>query len=197
MMFDRQTLLLGAGWLGVLAAGVGLALVPASRSVQRVRAEIAELRAEAAKPTDGPEVMQALQAELEALTALGANRTTPIPNDSDVAGLMRDFSAMLDELGLTRREMTTGVPRQLDEASSMPMSMNLEGSFPQIYEAARYIESLPRLVRVQRFRVQSPSLGSGSIDRSAPVKAELLIDVFYQPRVIESGSVRASAGVTP
>lgn len=196
-MIDRQTALLGAGWLGLLAAGVGLAVVPTWRSLQRLRADIVELRSEASKPTDGPEVIRALEAELEALTLLGANRTTPIPNDSDVAGLMRDFSAMLDELGLTRRELTTGVPRQLDEASSMPMSMNLEGNFPQIYEAARYIESLPRLVRVQRFRVQSSTPGSGAVDRTAPVKAELLIDVFYQPRVIESGSVRAAAGVTP
>jgi len=194
---DREAILLGAGWVGVLAVGIGFAILPAWRSSQRLRAEIVELRTEASKPTDGPEVIRALETELEALVVLGANRTTPIPVDSDVAGLMRDFSAMLDELGLTRRELTTGVPRQLDEASSMPMSMNLEGNFPQIYEAARYIESLPRLVRVQRFRVQSPSLGTGAVDRTAPVKAELLIDVFYQPRVIESGSVRAAAGVTP
>ncbi len=178
--------------LGLVAmAGVALAafVVPGYREASALSEEIGEYRAELGKPNSGPEVIGRLSQELETLRSLSDRRMTPIPESSDVAGLIRELSSMLDELGLHRREITTGESRTLEEASSMPMTVTLHGPFPAVAEAVRRIESLGRLVRVQRLRVSSEQPRRGEIDRSGAVRADLLIEVFYAPRdVLDAGA---------
>lgn len=193
MKLTRETWILGAAWAGVVTAGVGLLVVPTMRRTAAIEAEVVELRVEAAKPSDGPEAIAGLERELEALQKRGEARMTPIPEQSDVAGLMRQLSGKLDELGLDKRELVQGTVKRLEEASLVPMSVMVEGPFPKIYSVARYLEGLPRLVRVQRLRIALGGTGRDTIDRSGVVQAELLIDVFFEPRKVEA---QASAGVS-
>lgn len=177
------------GLVLVVALGVGVFIAPGYQRSSRLAHEIDRFQAELKKPNSGPEVIGKLTKQLETLRSLSDRRMTPIPQESDVAGLMTDLSAMLDSLGLTHREITTGDSRTLEEASSMPMTVTLEGPFPSIAEAVRRIESLPRLVRVQRLRVSSNQPRRGEFDRSGEVRADVLIEVFYAPQdVLASAS---------
>ena len=193
MKLSRETCILSAAWVGVLGASVGLLVVPSLRRTAAIEAEVVNLRIEAAKPSDGPEVIAGLTRELEALRSRGETRMTPIPEQSDIAGLMRELSGKLDELGLEKRELVQGTAKRLEEASLVPMSVLIEGPFPKIYNVARYLEGLPRLVRVQRLRLAMPGAGRETIDRSGVVHAELMIDVFFEPRKVEA---QAAAGTT-
>ena len=161
----------GVGLALMVALVAGLLIAPGLRESSRLKREIGAFRDELTGPNSGPEVIERLGDELATLRALADSRLTPIPDESDVSGLIRVLSSMLDELGLDRREITTGDSRQLDEASSMPMTVRLEGPFPSVAEAIRRIESLPRLVRVQRLRVESDQPRSGEMDRSGEVRA--------------------------
>lgn len=171
-----------SGLLVMIVGAVALLIAPGFRESGRLTREIESFRDELSGPNSGPEVIARLGEELAMLRALADSRLTPIPEQSDVSGLIRVLSSMLDSLGLARREITTGESRVLDEASSMPMTVTLEGPFPAVSEAIRMIESLPRLVRVQRLRVASDQPRTGEVDRSGEVRADLLIEVFYAPR---------------
>lgn len=173
----------------VAAIAIGALIVPQYNRSRTLRREIKEFHAELAKPNSGPEVIGTLTNQLETLRSLADRRMTPIPQESNVAGLITELSAMLDSLGLSHREITTGDSRRLDEASSMPMTVTLQGPFPSIAEAVMQIESLPRLVRVQRLRVSTEQSRRGEVDRSGVVRADVLIEVFFAPR-----DVLASAG---
>lgn len=186
MKLSRETWVLSAAWLGMVAAGTGLLALPSLQRTVEIEREVATLRVEAAKPSDGPEVIAGLTKELEALRSRGETRMTPIPEQSDIAGLMRELSAKLDELGLDKRELVQGTAKRLEEASLVPMSVLVEGPFPKIYGVARYLEGLPRLVRVQRLRISQLGSSRESVDRSGIVSAELMIDVFFEPRQVEA-----------
>lgn len=166
----------------LLSVSVGAVIVPAYRHSRKLSREIERSQIELAKPNSGPEVIGRLTEELETLRALSDHRMTPIPQESNVAGLITDLSAMLDSLGLLRREITTGESVALEEASSMPMTVSLRGPFPGVAEAVRRIESMARLVRVERLRVSSDQPRRGEVNRSGEVRADLLIEVFYAPR---------------
>ncbi len=181
---SKISLVCGGAWLllvGIASAGW---IVPVYAESARLEREIAELEAELAKPADGPEVIERLATQVTQLEALMHERMRPIPDDSDVAGLMLELSLVLDELGLVEREVTTGAPKQLDEARSMPMSVLLRGEFLSIYAAVRHIEALPRLVRVQHVRILTDRSRQALPNRTGVVEAELVIEVFFAPRDI-------------
>lgn len=177
------------GLVLIVGLAVGVFIAPGYQQSRSLTRDIRRFHAELQKPNSGPEVIGTLTRQLETLRSLADRRMTPIPQESNVAGLMTDLSAMLDSLGLTQREITTGDSRRLEEASSMPMTVTLQGPFPSIAEAVRQIESLPRLVRVQRLRVSTEQARRGEVDRSGSVRADVLIEVFYAPQ-----DVLAAAG---
>lgn len=170
------------GLVGLVVVAGAVFIVPGYRESRRLSNEIGAYEAELRKPNSGPEVIGRLNEELETLRSLADRRMTPIPEGSDVAGLIGDLSAMLDEVGLASREITTGQSESLQEASAMPMTVTLRGAFPAVAEAVHRIESLPRLVRVKRLRVSSNQPRNGEVDRSGSVRADILIDVFFAPR---------------
>lgn len=162
----------------ILVGGFGF-IWPAWRTNQALDREIRVMRAELARPTDGPEIIAGLADRLREMQTNSRERMVPIPETSNVAGLMTRLSAVLNRLGLTQREITTGAETMVDQTASLPMSVTLRGSFSQIYSALREIERLPRLVRVQRLRLAYESRSQfGQSDHEA-IRADLLIDVFF------------------
>ncbi|MCA9293384.1 MAG: type 4a pilus biogenesis protein PilO [Phycisphaerales bacterium] len=187
MSQQTRTALFG-GWVLMLGVGVGGAIVPAVREGHRLDHELADKRAEAARPVGGPEVISTLSDKLSELRRHHGDRMRPIPRDSNIADLMGSLADELNRLGLTDREVTTGTPTSLDEADSMPMAVKVKGPFPAVYEAVRHIEQLDRLVRVQKFRAATGRASRDDSNRDGIVEAELLIDVFYAPRAVANGS---------
>lgn len=180
----RGDLWLSAGWLAVTGLSVGLLVMPAAKERTAEMTEIARLRAEYAKPFNGPEVVERLTSDLSTLKQFGEGRMTPIPEESDIAGLMGSLSATLSELRLDQRDITTRTAKSLDGASVMPVAVTLFGPFERVYEAIGRIEALPRLVRVGRLRIVADDASAAMRGRSGLVKAELTIDAFYRPTTV-------------
>lgn len=185
---------LAGGCLALIAAGTGLLILPALSTTSSLIEQRSQLRTELDQPADGPEVLSRLESDLQLLTEFGAGRTTPIPTDSDIAGLMGQLSRALDNAGLSQRDITTQDPKQLEGASALSLSIRVDGDFTSIYEALRGIESLPRLVRIGRLRIDSGNARRArDIDRSGGVRADFLIEAFFAPESVGSGKAVASA----
>lgn len=194
MRLHNSNLALGVGLGLCLLGGFALIVRPAYVSARALDHEIESKRAELARPGSGPETIERLAHQLTALRALGKERMTPIPEDSAVATLVRSLSESFDDLGLNDREVSTGAPKQLEEASSLPMTIAISGGFPAIHGALARIESLDRLVRVQRLRVAGEGKTRDGFDRSGRVRADIQLDVFYAPRQVSGVSAATSGG---
>jgi len=193
MVITKGSILHACALTCLLGAGAGALVWPQYNANRELSVEIERLRADLAMPNSGPEVIEQLTNRLLSLREIGEKRMTPIPRESDVAGLVRDMSKMLDAIGIDKREMTTGAARELPEASTLPMSIILTGDFTQVNEVVGYIESLPRLVRFERLRFTTERAGSESVDRSGVVRAELVLDVFFAPR--DASAIASAADV--
>lgn len=194
MTFIKSNLGLGAGLAAMMIAGIGLVVRPAYVSARALDRDIESKREELGRPGSGPEAIERLARDLAALKELGSERMTPIPAESGVATLVRQLSESFDELGLKDREVSTGASKQLDEASCLPMTIAITGGFPAIFDALRRVESLERLVRVQRFRVALEGKNRDGFDRSGRVRADLQLDVFFAPKQLASPTAAAKQG---
>jgi len=162
-------------WIVLVAAGVGALIVPGLQSVRDLSQETDELRQRISANNDGAAALRRLEGRLEEARRVVREETTPIPEDSNVAALIRQLSSRLSDLGVTEREITTGSPAQLDDASSMPMSVRVKTEFLNIYEVIRWVESLPRLVRVERLSIERVS---DDDDRTDAVEADIMLEAF-------------------
>lgn len=186
------------GWVALASVGSLALVVPQAKALARVRQEVRSLESELAKPADGPEVLERLAADLTRLREFGKGRMTPIPEDSDVAGLMRLLSETLDELGLSQRDITTRPPKDYGDATSMPVTVVLNGPFTSIYDAVTRIEAMPRLVRIERLRITSDQPRhadpkSAASDLTGKVRAEFSVDAFYAARNSDSPPDKSGA----
>jgi Tfp pilus assembly protein PilO len=183
----KTNAMLAVGLVLVALLGAGVAIVPKLSAASVARAEIEGFEAELAEPNAGPEAIAMLEERIEIMSAIGEDRITPIPERADLADLMRRLSQMFESAGIEPPQLTTGVPEQEKGVMAMPMTIVASGGFTALAETIGRIEALPRLIRVQRVRLATDaSRGSGDIDRAAPVRADLLLDVFY-----DAGAERA------
>lgn len=177
-MTGPRTIWLAVAWVALVALGGVAVVAPSVRSIQALADERAELEDRVARSDDGAAAVRRLQEVLADVKNRAGRDVRPIPTDSDVASLIRSLTAQLDRLSIGEREITTGAATRLDDVSTMPMSVRAEGNFLSVYDALRWIESLPRLVRVQRLKFETDKLGDGSPGR---VRADLLLDLFFAP----------------
>lgn len=172
-------------WIALVACAGGLGVWPKLSAIRRHEAKAQEL-ATMIRESDDVNAQIGLLSEWRAeIHRRVSTSTTPIPAESDVAGLMRDLTRTLVDLGITEREITTGSAVESEESFSLPLSVTMRGRFPRVMEAVRWIENLPRLVRVRRIKIER----SRDWTPDEPVvTAELLVDVFFAPHPIDTSS---------
>ncbi len=171
-------------WMcGLIALSFGVLVYPNLASIQRLKAEKIDLKERVARSDDGAAKLRDLSAQLIESKRVLADETTPIPEDGDIAGLIRELTSRLESMNVREREITTGSPIRHEDASSMPMSVSMTGGFVSVFDTIQWAERLPRLVRVQRVKIKRPLNKDGVESRATgPVEADLLLDVMFAPR---------------
>lgn len=180
-MRSPTNLQLAVAWAALAGALGGLAVWPRYRAIRQQEARSVALAQMIEEADDVNAQIRELTEWMIEIEARVRAATTPIPRDSGVADLMRDLTDKFRELGITEREVTTGAPSNGAEASALPMTVMARGSFMSVLESIRWIESLPRLVRIRRIKIDR---ARGWTPGDPRVSAELLLDAFFDPRPI-------------
>ena len=179
MMSRFRTMHLVIGWALIIATGVAFFIAPRWRNLRSLESRATSLAQMVDESEDVNSKIESITQWVNEVEREVRASTIPIPAESDVSGLIRSLSAKLTELEIVDREITTGTPVDDKEASMLPMSVMLTGPFPHVYEAIRWIESRPRLLRIRRVRCDRISdISKGD----AIVRAELVLDAFFAPK---------------
>jgi len=180
---------LPVGFIALLVLGVLAGVMPRLRSLDRLDSEAASLTDRARRADNGAAEIARLEERLEAARIIATSQIKRIPAENDIAGLIRQLTSRLDRLGMTEREITTGAVEDLDDAFAAPMTVRMKGPFLGVQDAIEWLESLPRLVRILRFKIESPrrSAADRLASSEATVEAELILNVFFDANRIEQG----------
>ena len=181
-MNRRISIAFAVAWALMIIVGVATLILPSWRASQAIGVELNELRDEIERSGNQPDVINDLTDRLAILQSFGDGRMTPIPEQSDIAGMMETLTRTLDEHGLTDREIKMGSVKELERASSIPMTVVVKGDFNAVFSAVREVESMDRLIRISRFRMGNDNGRPVELDRNGAVNGTLTMDVFFAPR---------------
>lgn len=183
------------GFVALIVLGVVAGIMPRLRTIDRLDQEAASLADRAHRADNGAAEIARLQERLTAAKTVATGGIKNIPADNDIAGLIRQLTSRLDQLGMAEREITTGSIEDLGDAFAAPMTVRMKGPFLGVQDAVEWLESLPRLVRILRIKVETPrrSAADRLAAHDAAVEAELILNVFFDANRIEPGESVAAA----
>ncbi|MBI1335681.1 MAG: type 4a pilus biogenesis protein PilO [Phycisphaera sp.] len=95
-----------------------------------------------------------------------------VPEGDDLADLLKQLSNDLESHNVFDREMQTRSAVNYANFSLIPVTLRFRGSFPAVYDFLDKIESMRRVVRVDRVQAEGrPGKGDGLVDAQIELSA--------------------------
>ena len=96
-----------------------------------------------------------------------------VPQQDELADMLRGLSEALDAYGVSEREVKTQTTLHYAKYSVIPISVKYRASFPAVFGVLRRIEQMQRLIRVDQLQVRNES-----DDPLEPLDIELSLSTF-------------------
>lgn len=161
-----------------LAAFVGLFLVPAQRSLSSLRREVAEKRNFVAQVELQAASVQDLEAHLARTQEHVTGWRKSAPSEPNLVEFLGRLGQLADQAGIRVHRLTPQLPVDLKVLRQHPLSLELEGEYPQLVAFLSHLEELPETVWIRHLQVTPHR------QNEKHVQCELILTVFADNREI-------------
>jgi len=174
--------------LGLAAAGVfwNWYAVPAGEQIALRQVELDGLRGQIARGLAEENRMPELRAEMEGLDLQLEQLRQDLPEEQDVADLLRRVQAMATESRLAIRGFTPQAVVNRELYAEWPIGLVLEGTYHDLGEFLQAIGQFPRIINVTAISIQGQDADEGG----ATITVECTATTF----VLRDTPVAAPAG---
>ncbi|MCK4602066.1 MAG: type 4a pilus biogenesis protein PilO [Phycisphaerae bacterium] len=164
--------------LGILAAmitaAVTLVYTPQSRKIDDIRTRIASRKVAAESESRQIAIVPDLMHKVEQLKSRYKNFDRKLPKSKELAGFLREISGELaKDSNLVSEKYQPGSPSQEDLFHTLPIKMELRGSFLSLARFLKRIENMERLARVEKLIVEQRS------DEKEELKIEMRLNIYF------------------
>lgn len=153
-------------WYGQLAAFVALSLAgagvfwnfyasPARAAIDTRRVELDRIRAEVDKGNAAARRLPQFREEVTRLEADLERLRQVLPEEKDVADLLRRIQAMATQSNLTIRGFTPRAANQRQLHAEWPIGLLLEGSYHDLGGFLERVSKFPRLINVSAMNIRA------------------------------------------
>lgn len=112
--------------------------------------------------------------EVERLRARLERSKKSVPRQQDLPQFIRDVSQLGQQASLRKPFFKPGTPVRGELVCELPISLNFEGDFVNVYSFLRNLEEMPRLTRVREIKLNAR-------DRTGQVKVQLSMNIYFAP----------------
>jgi Tfp pilus assembly protein PilO len=158
--------------LGALFA-VGVWMPARERSVE-IERRITAAKSELGMTAVAKDELTQLNAQVTDLRKVVSGAQRYVPVGDEIAEVVRGVNEALREHGVTEQEMIARSTRRFADHCEIPLTVEYRSSFPVVFGALRQIESMPRLIRVDRL-----TLSSNPADPAKPLDVHIQMTTFY------------------
>src|SRR5919106_832792 len=171
-------------WYGQIGAFVALSLAaagvfwnwyaqPAQASIDERRAQLATIRTEIERGRATAARLPQFRKEVAELEAQLERLRTVLPEEQDVADLLRRVQGMATQSNLTIRGFTPRVVAKKQMHMEWPIGLELEGSYHDLGDFLERISKFPRIINVGGIHIKARDAATGPT-----VTAELTATTF-------------------
>ena len=191
-------------WYGQLGAFAGLALVgvgvfwyayasPAAASLAERREQLAALRVESARGLAIARRLPEFRAEVADLEVQLERLRVVLPEERDVAELLRRVQAMATESNLTILGFTPQAITTRELHAEWPIGLQLEGTYHDLGAFLDRVSKFPRIINVNGITIRALDNAEAT---GATINAEAIATTFVllNPAEAEAGRGRGARG---
>jgi type IV pilus assembly protein PilO len=153
-------------WYGQLGAFVALSLAmagafwnwyakPLQASIDARQAELATIRADIAKGQDTARRLPEFRAKVSELEGQLERLRAVLPEEKDVADLLRRIQGMATQSNLTIKEFTPKPVATKEMHAEWPIGLELEGTYHNLGTFLERVSKFPRIINISAINVKS------------------------------------------
>jgi len=131
-----------------------LVWLPEHRNNAGYRDRIDAAQQELGPGFDQPTAMTERDAAVKRLRQRIEEADRYVPAQPEVASLLRSLTKAADTNGVSAQDVKTLTPQHYKQYSVIPAEFEFEGGFKEAYQVIRQIESMPRLMRIDRLSLR-------------------------------------------
>jgi type IV pilus assembly protein PilO len=146
---------------------------PAQASIEQRRAKLATIRTEIARGLSTARRLPQFRQEIADLEAQLERLRTVLPEEQDVADLLRRVQAMATQSNLAIRGFTPHAVAKKQMHMEWPIGLQLEGSYHDLGDFLARISKFPRIINVGGLHLRGREAAAG-----ATISAELTATTF-------------------
>lgn len=155
----------------LVGAVVGL---PVHMNRLRVEKRIDKARDELGMTSSSGEALKDVYSEVMHLREVINSSQGNVPQEDELANILRGLSEALKQAGVTDKELITRETSNYANYSVIPVAIEFSGDFRQTERALRLMEQMPRLIRIDSLTVRGDSR-----DQNAPLRVTLKLSTFF------------------
>ena len=188
-------------WYGQVGAFAALSLVavavfwtyfaqPAQESIAQREQQLAGIRADIDRGLATARRLPEFRREIASLEAQLERLRVVLPEEQDVADLLRRVQGMATESNLTIRGFMPQAVARKQMHMEWPIGLQLEGTYHDLGDFLERVSKFPRIINVGSIHIS----GKSTPDGSATITAECIATTFV---LIETPATTGPAGAIP
>ena len=170
MRIESDILKTGGALAVLVGVFVGVVWLPHQGRMNDIDAQVQSRRQQVQSRRAEAKAFETLRDEVEALEAEYAALGRSIPASSDVSPFLSQIGRDLASVGLTDSEIQSETVVTGGDASVIPLSLRIRGSYDQLFDFLRSVETGQRLTRVHDLKITGSPLKK---DEPLTVRVEL------------------------
>jgi type IV pilus assembly protein PilO len=157
------------------------------------RTRLIALRADVAKGVATARRLPQFQADVGQLEGRLENLRAVLPEEKDVADILRRVQGLATESNLTIQRFTPQDPKQEAMYAALPYKLKAEGTFHDLGFFFDRISKFPRIINVGEITIKAKQASGGT----ATIEAECTATTFVLQEGAGAGAGRGGRGVVP
>lgn len=153
---------MGLGLMVLLFVFVGY--LPAKRHLDALAGQIQSRTAEVEGKQNRARNLPLLALEVQELESRVRDYDRQFPRQADLGDFIKDITRVSQQLALRDFKYQPGAPKRGDTYFELPIQMNFQGDFLNVYSFLSEVEHLQRLTRVRRLAIRTREIKNGLVE---------------------------------
>ena len=172
--FSRGQWVLG-GTIVALAVGFyALGFRPLTHRLATLRFQIQQRQRDVVAGRNETKVLPDIAGEVQRLEARLDRSHKSIPAQQELPQFIKDITQLSQQANLKKFKYEPGVPTRGAQVRELPIKLQFEGDFTNVYAFLRNLEEMPRMTRVRGMQIRAKDR-----DKSGVVQVHLSMNIYF------------------